>query len=154
MMWSSRSLRRMATAAAVVSALLLVAGCSSMGPDDASELGAGGVSGTVTTQRGAGIPSIAVTMCSDFESTEQTTQTGETGDFSVADLEMSAKHAFSETYDVYVNRTSSSSTPLDDSYGTYCGTVVVAKDQTATLSIVLERVDDGPSDPEQIVDGS
>lgn len=155
MMCSSSFWRRAAAATVIIAgASLVMAGCSSMGPEASMEPGTGDVAGTVTTQRGVGVSDIAVTLHADFSDTEYTAQTSQTGTFTVSDLTMGAKHAYSEVYEVWVNRTPTSSTPIDDEYATYSGSVVVGKDQTASISVVLPRIDDGPGDPEQIVDGS
>ena len=155
MMWSSRFWRRTATAMMVLGVTaLMMTGCSSFGPEASTEVGSGDISGTVMTPRGAGIPEIEVTFYADFDGTEYDTQTSTAGVFDVSDLMLGTKHAFTETYEVWVNRTRESSAPIDQDFGTYYGTVDVAKDQTVTVSFVLQRVDNGPEDPEQIVDGS
>jgi hypothetical protein len=153
MMCSSRFWRRATVAMVVLAAAgLMMAGCSSMGPEGSTELGTGSVSGTVTTYRGVAIPEIEVTMYGGHEGTEYTAETSQSGVFSIAELQMSAKHVFNEDYEIWVNRTRTTSTPIDPHFGTYYGMVQVSKDQTVTCSVRLERIDDEPGDPEQIVE--
>ncbi len=144
--------RVLAAAVVVVAGCLMACGCSVVSPaDDSWEGGYGDVSGTVTNWQGAPLADITVSMWAEvgIEASEvlYETTTDATGCFSVPNVDLGGKHAFAETYEVYVNCTKSNRAAVNAEYQTYIGTTVIEQGQDCVLSVVLPAAGDDPGDP-------
>jgi hypothetical protein len=145
--------RRGALAAcAVVVAGALATGCSTVGPDDSSNA-TGSLDGTVQSSRGTPAPSMEVCLwcagTTEATELEYRATTDEAGTFGLDDIDLGGPHAYSKTYDVFVNRTRESSDPINDWYGTYSGTVSVERESGSPVGFVVTWIDHTPEQPTQ-----
>jgi len=73
--------------------------------------------------------------------------TDASGEFELDDIDLGAPDATSKTYQVYVNRTRDSASPLNDWYGTYSGAVSIERDPSGAVSFQVCWVGPTSSQP-------
>jgi hypothetical protein len=141
-------------ASVVVATTLVVAaalaGCSSLGPESTWSGNAGDLSGTVRSDSGESLTGIEVCLCTGDGQVVTQVTTDACGDYRITDVELTQAHAYAEAFWVYVNRTSSSATALQDTYSTYASQVTVETGTTVSVDVVL--VEEGPGQPSEYVD--
>ena len=150
----SAARRAMLVLCAVVAVGALGAGCSTVGPDDGSNA-TGSLDGTVRSDRGDCVPSMEVRLwcagTTQSSELEYVATTDPSGTFGLDGVDLGDPDALAKTYEVYVNRTRDSETPLNDWYGTYSGAVSVERDPSGTVEFVLRWIDHTPEQPTEIV---
>ena len=149
-------LRRAALAVVVLAMAVVYSGCSSVEPTDMWTEETGRVAGTVRSDTGTLLRDIEVWMWAELgvEGREvcYQTETDQYGAYELDGVEMATQHSFDETYWIGANRTDDRSTPIDPGYWTCRSTVVVPKGDTCVSHLVIERVEDGPEDPEAYIE--
>jgi hypothetical protein len=130
---------------------LAVAGCSVTGTDSAGSGGMGSLEGTVMTGRGVPLAAIEVELWTDSglgdTQTEYHTTTNAYGRYSFDDVELSSTE---ETCEIYVNRTRSDNSSINEIYGTYWQTVTMQKNDTVDLDLPIQELI--PGDPQSMFD--
>lgn len=145
--------RRAVVATAIVAAgCVMACGCSVLSPADGSwEGGYGEVTGTVTNRVGTPLDEISVSMwaevgVSQTETTYEVTTDGD-GCFVISDVDLGGQHAYSQTYEIYVNCMKVNRAAVNIDYTTHVGSVTVEQSEDCTVVFELSMVDDGPGDP-------
>ncbi|MFH1690621.1 MAG: hypothetical protein ABIE42_10370 [Candidatus Eisenbacteria bacterium] len=148
-------LQRAALMVAVLAMAVAYGGCSSVEPTDAWAEETGRVAGTVRSDAGALLPEIEVWLWTELgvEGREvcYQTETDQDGAYELSGVAMATQHSYQQTYWIGANRTDQRSTPIDSDYWTWYDTVVVPRGATCLSHLVIERVDDGPEDPEAYI---
>jgi hypothetical protein len=131
-----------------VAAAIMAAGCSTVGPDTPNATGS--LEGAVRSDRG-GVPSMEVHLwCAGTTQSaglEYCATTDESGEFDLADIDLGSPDAMSRTYEVYVNRTRDSASPVNDWYGTYNGAVSVERDPSGAVDFRVRWMGPTPLQP-------
>jgi hypothetical protein len=149
-------LQRAALVVAVLTAVVVFAGCSSVGPKDAWTNETGRVTGTVRSDTGAPLAEIEVWLWAELGTDGRevwySTETNAEGWYELDGIEMATQHSYSTEYWVGVNRDSERTNPIHEGYGTWYSTITVPADDTYVCDVVIEHIDDGPDDPETYVE--
>ena len=144
--------RAVAATAIVVAGCLMACGCSVVSPE-ASEWsgGYGEVTGTVTNRSGVPLEDMTVSMWGEVGTSQTETSyevtTDATGAFVISEIDLGETHAYSQTYDLYVNCTWNDRAAVDVAYTTYVGSVVVESFGDCVVTVELSAADDGPGTP-------
>ena len=130
-------------------AALSLAGCSAIGPEATWSGSEGLIEGTVLSDSAKELPGIEVLLWGGIDENndpiEYWVTTDLSGTYIVDSVELGSAHSYERTYEMYVNRTSSSATPRNDAYGTYTGTVTVTANGTWHDVVIVEA---GPGTPD------
>ena len=144
--------RAVAATAIVVAGCLMACGCSVVSPE-ASEWsgGYGEVTGTVTNRSGVPLEDMTVSMWGEVGTSQTETNyevtTDANGAFVISEVDLGGAHAYSQTYDLYVNCTWNDRAAVDVAYTTYVGSVAVESSGDCVVSVELSVADGGPGDP-------
>ncbi len=144
--------RAVAATAIVVAGCLMACGCSVVSPEESEWSGGyGEVTGTVTNRSGAPLEDMTVSMWGEvgISQTEMSYEvtTDSTGAFVISEVDLGGTHAYSQTYDLYVNCTWDDRAAVDVAYTTYVGSVVVERDDDCVVTVELSTADNGPGAP-------
>jgi hypothetical protein len=128
----------------------LAAGCSTVGPDDAANA-TGSLDGLVRSDRGWTVPSMEILIwcegTTQSSGIEYAATTDGSGVFSLEDIDLGEPSAYVRDYEIYLNRTRQSSAALNESYGTYSGTISIERDPSGTAEFVLPWIERDPKQP-------
>lgn len=128
---------------------LALAGCSVLGPEPSWNGSDGTIEGTITSDAGKEVGGIEVTLWGGIDEAcdpiEYCATSAADGTYSLTSVEIGGTHAYECTYEMYVNRTPSSATPIDSSYGTYVATVTVSVNGT-WHDVTIVEAEPGPPD--------
>ncbi len=144
--------RAVAATAIVVAGCLMACGCSVMSPEDSEWSGGyGEVTGTVTNRAGTPLEDMMVSMWAEVGTNEAETSyevtTDSSGAFVISEVDLGGTHAYSQTYDLYVNCTWNDRAAVNAEYTTYVGSVVVESSGDNVVSVELTVADNDPGDP-------
>ncbi len=149
-------LQRAALVVAVLAMAVAFGGCSSVEPTDSWAGETGRVTGTVRSDNNTLLQDIEVWLWAelgvDGREVCYQTETDQYGEYEFDGVEMAAVHSYQETYWIGANRTDDRSSPIDSDYWTCRASVTVPKGGTCVSHLVIDRVDDGPEDPEAYID--
>ena len=130
-------------------AALSLAGCSSLGPESSWTGNEGTIEGTVQSTSGSGLGEISVRLWGGIDEEcnpiEYRVATDATGGYAVTSIDLGGVHAYERIFQMYVNRSVSSATPINDDYGTYVATVAVSADGT-WHDVMIVEAPPGPPD--------
>ena len=128
-------------------AALSLAGCSSLGPEYAGNEGT--IEGTVETTTGRAVPEMSVRLWGGIDEQcdpiEYRGETDATGTYSLTEIDLGDASLDDRTFQIYVNRSVSSATPLNDDYGTYVASVTVSASGT-WHDVLIAEAPPGPPD--------
>jgi len=144
--------RAVTATAIVVAGCLMACGCSVVSPENSEWSGNyGEVTGTVTNRSGEPLESMTLSMwgevgISQTETCYETT-TDASGTFVISGVDLGGAHAYSQTYEFYVNCTRDDRAAVDEDYTTHVGSVTVESCDDCVVSVELCAAINGPGDP-------
>ncbi len=130
----------------------MACGCSVVSPEDGAWSGGyGEVTGTVTNRSGVPLEDMTVSMWGEVGMSQTETSyevtTDASGAFVISDIDLGGTHAYSQTYDIYVNCTQDDRSAVDEEYSTYVGSVVVVNHSDCVVAVELCAAINIPGDP-------
>ena len=149
-----RAVVRRVTAVSVVVLLGVVGllGCSSVEPNDVWADTTGTLTGRVQSDEGDAVGGIDVWLTDESGEYSYTTETDTSGDYSFDAVPMTANHSFTSEYELCVNRDPEDNQRVNQSYGTYRGSVTIERGEVSTYDVVIAYIEDDPGDPHTYID--
>ncbi|HYW68479.1 MAG TPA: hypothetical protein VE960_02655 [bacterium] len=149
-------LHRAVTVVAVVAAVVAVAGCSSVEPEDAWDSETGRVNGTIRSDTGGVLPDIEIwlwaELAPDGHEVCYQTVTGTDGTYEINGVEMATQQSTSTDYWIAANIAPDATAPIRSNYGAQAMGISVPSDVPYVWDAVLEYIDDEPIGPETYIE--
>jgi len=148
-MQSRRRLLHRAVVAALVVLAVVATGCSMVGPESSWSGNEGSLTGVVRSTQGYALAGIDVrvrTEVSEGDWIQYDATTDAAGVYRLTGVELGQAHAYEKDYTIYVNRSTSSASPIVSGYGTYVASVPISvggTDYDVTITVAAPGTPDG-----------